>query len=359
MRRPKVPRGYLYANPRLARILGIPRQSWGLKSPVDFVDQKRVGGSAARFPMSAFDHAEICRGILEALPNGVCVIDTQKRIVLWSEGAERITGRPSFEVIGHRCIGEPLLHCDHPGCEWCNDDCPLARAMKTAHRADGLGFLHHKAGHQIAVHVRAVPVHDEHGFIVGAVGIFEGQAQEISSDQREDGRRLQGCIDEVTEVASDAMMQAHLRETVATFAEVEVPFGILCLRLEGLAHFRASFGPEAAASLLRVVARTLEGALWRTDYFGRWGDDQFLVILNGCREQALGAVRERLHRMLFGDGIEWWGERRSLPISIGQAAAQPGDSVEALVERVQKSLDAASGHAQGAAAAGGDPPSSS
>jgi hypothetical protein len=39
-----------------------------------------------------------------------------------------------------------------------------------------------------------------------------------------------------------------LRQTLATFAEVQVPFGILCLRLEGLQHFRASLGPEAASS---------------------------------------------------------------------------------------------------------------
>ena len=74
---------------------------------------------------------------------------------------------------------------------------------------------------------------------------------------------------------------------------------------------------------------------------GRWNDDQFLVILNACREEALHAVRERVRRMLANDGIEWWGERRSLPISIGEATAQPDDTIESLIERAQKSLAAA------------------
>ena len=304
--------------------------------------------------MSAFDDTEIFRSILEDLPTGVCVIDLQKRIVLWSDGAERITGRPRYEVIGHCCIGEPMLHCDQPGCEWCKEDCPFARAMKTSHEAEGLGFLHHKAGHQVPVHVRAVPVHDEHGSIVGAAAIFEDRLTEIGSDRREDGRQFPGCVDAVTEVASHAMMQSHLRESLATFAEVHVPFGILCMRLEGLDHFRASFGPEAASSLLRMVARTLESAVWRTDFVGRWSDDQFLIILNGCRDDALRSVRERLHRMLFGEGIEWWGEKRSLPLLMGQATAQPDDTVESLVERAQKSLEIASaGRARSAADSGG------
>lgn len=294
--------------------------------------------------MSAFHDFEISRSILESLPIGLCVVDMHKKIVYWSDGAERITGHMRHEVIGHSCISEALLHCDHPGCEYCGDECPMSKAIKTAQGAEAIGFLHHKAGHQVPVSVRAVPVHNLHGSIIGAVETFEEQ-QSASLDHPESLNP--DCIDEVTGVSSHAMMQAHLRETLGTFAEVQVPFGILCFRLEGLDHFRGSFGPEAASSLLRVVARTLEGALWKTDFVGRWADDQFLVILNRCREEALVSVRERIRGLLANDSIEWWGERRSLPVSIGYATAQPGDSIDSLMERAQKALAAAAaGRAQ-------------
>jgi len=306
--------------------------------------------------MSAFHDSEICHGILESLPTGLCVVDMQKRIVLWSDGAERITGRPRHEVIGRTCIGDAVLHCDQPGCEFCNEECPLARAIKTAHPTEAIGFLHHKAGHEIPVRVRAVPVHNAHGSIIGAVETFEDLQPETSPDHREESLRLPGCVDEITGVASHIMMQSHLREILGTFNEVQVPFGLLYFQLEGLDHFRASFGPEAASSLLRVVARTLEGALWRTDFVGRWSDNQFLVILNGCRDEALFSVRERFRRMLANDAIEWWGERRSLPVSVGEATAQTGDTIESLMQRAQKSLDTAS--AGRACSASSGPPSS-
>jgi diguanylate cyclase (GGDEF)-like protein/PAS domain S-box-containing protein len=293
--------------------------------------------------MSPFlSDSEMCRGILESLPVGLCVVDLGKKIVLWSDGAERITGRLRHEVVGHSCISETLLHCDQPGCEFCREDCPVARAMKTSQSAEANGFLHHKAGHEIPVRVRAVPVHNQHGSIVGAVETFDELQPSASSNGRGENTALPGCIDEVTNVASHARMQSHLRETLATFVAFQVPFGVLDIRLEGLQHFRASLGPEAASSLLRVVARSLEGALWKTDFVGRWSDDQFLVILSGCLEEMLPAVRERVRRLLSGDGIEWWGERHSLPVSIGHATAQPDDTVESLMERVQKSLETAS-----------------
>lgn len=292
--------------------------------------------------MSSFHDSEICRGILESLPTGLCVVDMQKKIVYWSDGAERITGHLRHEVVGHSCVSEPLLHCDQPGCEFCKEDCSVALAIKTSHPTEAIGFLHHKAGYEIPVRIRAVPVHNQHGSIIGAVETFEELQQSTALDHRDDTLKLPGCIDAVTSVASHALLLSHLRRTFANFAEVQVPFAILCLRLEGLPHFRASLGPEAASSLLRVVARSLESTLWSTDVIGRWSDDQFLVILKGCHGEALPSVRERVRRILAGDGIEWWGERRSLPFSVGEASAQPGDTIESLLERVQKSLETAS-----------------
>jgi diguanylate cyclase (GGDEF)-like protein/PAS domain S-box-containing protein len=287
-----------------------------------------------------FHDFEVCRGILESLPTGLCVIDVEKKIVFWSEGAERITGHLRHELIGRSCISEPLFYCDQPDCEFCSDDCPLARAIKTARPTETIGFLHHKAGHEIPIHARSLPVRNEQGSVIGAVAIFEDEHEPAVSDPSEDTPR-QGCVDENTGVANHVMMQSHLREALATFAEMRVPFGVLRLRIERLEHFRASFGPEAASSLLRVVARTLESALWRTDCIGRWADDEFLIILNGCRDDALYPVRERMRRMLANDAIEWWGERRSLPLSIGQATAQAGDTADSLLERTQQSLEAA------------------
>lgn len=290
--------------------------------------------------MSPFDDSEICRSILERLPTGLCVMDLQKRIVFWSNGAERITGHLHHEIIGHSCVAEPLLHCDHPGCEFCSDHCPAARAMKASHSTEGTGFLRHKAGYEIPVRIRAVPVHDCHGSVIGAVETFENLQSAASLGRGESVRYFQNCVDPVTGVADLAMMHSHLRQSLATFRETQLPFAILLLRVERLANFRASFGSEAASSLLRVIARTLESVLWVTDFVGRWSDDQFLAIVSARREEEIFGVRERIRQALAGEAIEWWGERHSLPITIGETTSQVDDTVESLLERVMKSLAA-------------------
>lgn len=301
--------------------------------------------------MSAFDEFEVCRNILQSLLTGVCVVDMQKKIVFWSAGAERITGRLSHEVIGRSCISQSLLHCQRSECEFCSEDCPLAHAIKTAHPVEDSGFLHHKSGYEVPVRIRAVPVHNPHGSIIGAAETFETLEQ---SELNHAEKALPGCVDAVTGVASATQMKSHMRDALTAFTERQVAFSMLRLRLHGLDHFRASFGPDAASSLLRVIARSLASDLWRTDIIGRCTDNEFLVILNGCTGEALPRVRERLRRSLANDSIEWWGERRSLPVFIGEATAQLEDNLESILERLLKSLDHASQSLNRAATTGKD-----
>jgi PAS domain S-box-containing protein/diguanylate cyclase (GGDEF)-like protein len=306
--------------------------------------------------MPVFDDAEVYRSILESLPVAVCVVDLQQKIVLWSNGAEKITGHPRHEVIGHSYTGEALLPCDQPGCEESGQECPLVRAIKMSQTIESIGYLRHKAGHEIPVRIRAVPVHNAHGSIIGAVETFEDDSS-ASPDHHEDNLKLPGFVDESTGLANHAMVQSHLREILGTFHEVQVPFSVLYLRVDGLVRFRSNFGQEATEMLLGVVARTLEGALWKTDFVGRWSEDQFVVILNGCREDVLHAVRERIRRMLAGNAIDWWGERRTLPILIGETTVQAGDTLERLMERAEKSLaDASAGRSLAASATGDSAP---
>ena len=301
--------------------------------------------------MFSLHDSDICRSILESLPTGVCVVDMQKRILLWSDGAERITGHLRHEVIGRSCIPAPLLHCNQPGCEFCSEGCPLARVMKTSHADESNGILHHKSGYEVPVRVRAVPVRSSNGSIVGAVETFE-ELQSSATSGRSLSVHLPEFMDPVTGTASRATAERYLHRAFVTYRESKVPFGVLLIRVEKLTHFRANLGAEAGSSFLRVVARSLEGAFSIADYIGRWTDDQFLVVLSECQPETLPSLREQVRRTLAGEGIEWWGERHSLPVSIGEACVRPDDTPELLLDRAHKSLHVASEWLTGTAAGG-------
>ena len=293
--------------------------------------------------MSAFDDPDICRDILDGLQIGVSVLDLQKKIVFWSDGAEQITGYSRVDVLGHTCADNILEHCNHASCEMCSAQCPISTALHDAKPMEAMTFIHHKSGHRTQVHSWTIPLRDKHGSLIGIIQTFEGEFAVGAPGPNDRSMRERGCLDDSTGLPNAAMMQAHLRELLGTFSELQISFAVIYLEIPDLTQFRSRYGQVATRSILQVLARTLRNTVWPTDFVGRWTDDQFLVILNECNQESLHSVRDRVRRLLANDAIEWWGDRRSLPVSIGQATAQAGDTIGSLMERVQTSLAAASG----------------
>src|SRR5260370_22462858 len=178
---------------------------------------------------------------------------------------------------------------------------------------------------------------DARGSIIGIIQSFYNQRYVPSPDRRDGNRGT--WVDAATGVANQAMMHSHLLESLGTFAELSVPFAVVCVRWDELDHFRANYGPEAAASALHVVAQTLENTLRPTDFVGRWGEDQFLAILTACSEVGLPAVCERIGRMVESGGITWWGGE--LPVGripLRATIARTRDTLESVIASAEQGL---------------------
>jgi diguanylate cyclase (GGDEF)-like protein/PAS domain S-box-containing protein len=308
--------------------------------------------------MPYFQDPEICRDILNHLLIGISVLDLHQKIVFWSEGAEQITGYARIDVLGHSCTENILLHCDQSSCESCAGKCPMAAALHDGKAVEAMSLIHHRSGHWAPVHTWAIPLRDEHGSIVAIIQTFEPEFAVRSSSPKDRSRMERGYLDYATELPNHDMTQSHLRETLQIFAELQIPFGLICLEVQKLSQFRARYGQEAGTLILRVLGRTLRNTIWPTDFVGRWTEDRFLVILSGCDDEALCAVKARILRMTMHATIEWWGEELTVAVVVGSTAGVKGDSNESVLQRIQEALQrqsvAPSGHAVLAA---GDPSS--
>jgi diguanylate cyclase (GGDEF)-like protein/PAS domain S-box-containing protein len=283
--------------------------------------------------MPPFSDPEIYRDILDELQIGVSVLDLDGKIAFWSDGAEKITGYTRLEVLGHLCTENILPHCNHDSCEMCVEHCPLIAALHGARPVESIGSIHHKSAYWAPVHGWAIPLRDKHGSNIGLIQTFENEFSVNGPDPNDRSMKERGCLDPATELPNRAMMQSHLREALATFAELKIPVGVIYLEVQALEPFRARYGQEAATTILRALARTLRNSVWPTDFVGRWSGDRFLVILCGCDEEALRAVGARILRITGKVTIHWWGEELSVATLMGWASAAAGDSIESLLER--------------------------
>jgi len=294
-----------------------------------------------------FKDPEIYRTILNSLQIGVSVIDPQRKIIFWSDGAEQLTGYSRIDVLGRSCSESVFHHCGQTQCQLCGEHCPIAQALREMRAVEALTFIHHKSGYRSQMHVCAIPLRDEHGAVIGVIQTFEGESAANGPDPNERSLKEHGCLDEVTSLLNQATTQSHLRETIGTFHELHIPFGILLAQVCGLDQFRARYGQGASRSMLQVLARTLRSTVWPSDIVGCWAGDAFLVILMGCTEYALSSVSNRIQQMMSSASIHWWGEELSVQVTLGRATAQAGDTLDSIVKRARE------GQKQLAAPAGG------
>ena len=114
---------------------------------------------------------------------------------------------------------------------------------RTQQRPRGL-FLHHKAGHEIPVFIRAVPIHNERGSIIGAVETFENLRPAPSANDRGATRQMPDSIDSMTGVASRDRMLSQLRETMIRFTRDDDPIhqGAGSVAARGRAHWNSTGG---------------------------------------------------------------------------------------------------------------------
>jgi diguanylate cyclase (GGDEF)-like protein/PAS domain S-box-containing protein len=320
-----------------SRLAGVPAPLKSARFPADGQTSKH--SSEANMP--AFQDPETYRDILDELQIGVSVLDLQKKIVFWSDGAEQITGYARIDVLGHSCTENILLHCNQNSCEMCIEKCPMATALHEAKPVEAMSFIHHKSGHRIPVRTWAIPLRDKRGSIIGIIQTFEGEFALAAPDPNDRSMKEHGWLDDVTGLPNQAVMQSHLRETLGTFTEVHIPFGVVCLQVEDLGQFRSSYGQGAARSMLQVLARTLRNTVWPTDFVGSWSDGRFLVILMGCSEEALQTFSQRTLKTVANATIRWWGEDLSVAVSIGSTSAREGDTVESLLQRAQPTFSGA------------------
>lgn len=284
------------------------------------------------------DDPEIYRTILQRLSAGVYFVDRGQHIVFWNRGAEEITGYLSQQVLGHHMAENFLEHVNQENRQFDGDDLPLNAALRNGKEIEERATIRHKDGHPVNVRVRAIPLRDEFGKLLGAAEFIEPTEPLLWQDDRKNELALHGCLDRSTGALTREYMETQLREHLETFEHHSIPFSVLLMQVDHLDELKAKHGSGAVTAVMRIVAQTLLNGLRTPDLLGRWTDTEYLIVAAECGENDAPRVAERLRRAVGGAEAQWWGDRLKVTLSAGAAAIKSGDSADALVARAERAL---------------------
>jgi diguanylate cyclase (GGDEF)-like protein len=105
---------------------------------------------------------------------------------------------------------------------------------------------------------------------------------------------------------------------------------VLFCDLDGFKPVNDRLGHGGGDAVLAEVARRLQAAVRATDFVARLGGDEFVVRCEGtgAGPQAVADLVERLHEHVEAP-IEVDGDKATVGVSIGVAAAAPGEACDA------------------------------
>lgn len=272
------------------------------------------------------------KALLDNLYDGVYFVDTDRRIIYWNKGAERITGYTAEEVMGKFCRDNLLSHCNANGEELCLTQCPLTDSIKLGRGNEVEVFLHHADGHRVPVLVRTSPMVED-GAVVGAVEIFSNSSRLLQARQRAQEMETIASKDPLTGAANRRAAEMHLKTMLLEFNRLEQPFGVLFADIDYFKKINDRYGHATGDRVLQMVVKNLSNNLRQDDRICRWGGEEFLIMIWNVDQAKMEQIAKKL--LMLTEKAYLNTEQGQIPVtlSIGATLSRKGDTLKKIIRR--------------------------
>ncbi|MFP4466810.1 MAG: diguanylate cyclase [Candidatus Goldiibacteriota bacterium] len=277
--------------------------------------------------------------ILDDLYEGVYFCDAERRITYWNKAAEKITGYSESDVCRTACYDNILNHTNDKGRRLCREDtCPAVRAMKEQRLVEEEIFIRHKKGHRVPVITRISPMKDDAGKVIGAIEIFSENSAKISAFRKIEQLKKLAFIDSLTGTGNRRYTEIKIEIKLSEMEKYSwfSAFGLIFADVDDFKKINDDYGHEAGDKVLQTAAKTLMGNIREEDFVGRWGGEEFVIIISDADGKKLYAVAEKLRSLVEQSVAFYGGASINATISAGAVISKRGEGISELMKRADE-----------------------
>jgi diguanylate cyclase (GGDEF)-like protein len=155
--------------------------------------------------------------------------------------------------------------------------------------------------------------------------------------EKEKFERL-SSVDALTSIANRRHLQQRLGEELARCQRAGQVLSVVLLDVDHFKQINDRYGHQAGDAILVELAHRLNLVLRQEDVLGRWGGEEFLIVLPGLDCVRARVVAERLRIAVSAVRFEWVNQSIAVTISLGVDEIARGDSIDTLVSRADLHL---------------------
>jgi diguanylate cyclase (GGDEF)-like protein len=150
--------------------------------------------------------------------------------------------------------------------------------------------------------------------------------------------------DSLTGLGSRHWIESRISQRI----EVGCPFAIVLIDIDGFSRVIDKYGNLVGDLLLKEFARELRSSCRFTDIVGRWGGDEFIVVLDHCgpeMQTQVGRLRTQIAKSYHVPGRTGYVNVR-LDVLVGTAEYRVGEHLQDLLERADAEMCLHRGYAK-------------
>lgn len=281
--------------------------------------------------------------VLEQLPNSLAVVDRQGRIRRANRYLLTLIGRAAEEV-----NGEPL------------ESLFFAGDYAALHRARNVAWEHGESQGEARVR-------DRHGALISKILTFRRVATGLhgtgapalimtavdATEQkvREEQLREDATHDELTGLLNRRSIHAELETGLRKAQDTGAPCSAIMVDIDAFKAINDEYGHSVGDDVLVTLAGTLSKTLRRRDRVGRWGGEEFLIVLPDTDGDSATAAAEHCRQAVESmDSGHDLAVTVSLGVADGLRHATPEACVEAADEALYRAKEAGRNRVAGAGA---------
>jgi diguanylate cyclase (GGDEF)-like protein len=158
------------------------------------------------------------------------------------------------------------------------------------------------------------------------------------TDQNAELGRL-ATTDGLTGLANRRALFERLEQEAYRARRYGAPLSLILFDIDHFKRINDSWGHGAGDQVLREIARTTQEVLRKTDIAGRYGGEEFLVLLPGVDLEEATSLARRLNQQISQEVItSESGGSQAVTVSVGVAMLAPDESGEELIQRADRAL---------------------
>jgi diguanylate cyclase (GGDEF)-like protein/PAS domain S-box-containing protein len=275
---------------------------------------------------------------LYMMPLGAMETDRSNRITTWNRAAERMFGFTEEEA-----LGRDLLDLIVPE-RLKTEVGAIIDKLKAGEDDDQhINANLTKDGREIICEWHNAPLYDSEGEWIGWASLVKDITQQRAEE--EEIRYLSGH-DPLTGLLNRRSMNEKLDEERGRSARTGGAYSILMLDIDRFKNFNDAHGHECGDLVLKEVAEVMLKTARSTDSVGRWGGEEFLILLPDTDLRGALELAEKIRRHVEEHEVSYNEEKLRVTVTAGVAARSgdlavgngEGESVEDCIRRADTAL---------------------